>query len=407
VADLGARAEAFTDFIVSKALDDDGIVLSVLKSDELRAWRNEDYRGYEVWDYIADDPAGYENYEDAIMATGWWIVSQVMRYVAEGEPEDAYRHAERSVRAILAISREGDKYETGYLPKPHGGLANASKSRCISSDQYEHALFGLWHFRSICADAALRAEIEAAIVKWADYFRRHDFCYRYFERMTITPEIAVHGLGLFLPLMVMAEEITGDGGYRDAMDERLIPVLRENLVYGETSSGTGPNPTALIAVGLVHLWNRGILREEAAKDILWFWRDAQKFLSADGLTYVHAGVTDDAPVKPGYVGAEEDDPLNYTLGRYRSNVKSSVSVKLSLVAPMVHAVAPDCGALEVGRRVLDVFQSPEEFLLYIDRDGRQIPQSWAYCRLLLLNCGVCEWLWAHYLMTYPDLVERL
>ena len=399
---LMERAERFTEFLVSKAMDEDGIILSSVKGPELRPWRNEDFEGYEVWDYAAPDPAGLDNYEDAIMATGYFVVSQVMRYRVEGA-EQARRLAERGARAILAISREGDKVERGYLPKPHGGLANAAKSRAISSDQYEHALFGLWHVRSVTEDDGLRGEIDEAIVKWADYFVTHDFAYLYFGRLTVTPELAVHGLGLLMPLMVIAGEITGDPRYREAMDRRLMPVLRERLVKGETSCGIGPNVSALITVGLFNLWNRGVLRPECAAGIKRFWEGTQSILSADGYAYVQEDVSDDNLCEPGW--REWDDPLNFRLMQYHSNAKTSVSVKVALIAPMVEAVSPGCGAVEVGRRILERFDRPEQFLAYVDPDGRQVPDSWAYYRNMVVNGYICDWVWAACMLTHPELLQ--
>ena len=203
---LEDRAEAFRQHLID-FMDRDGLIASEINAEGPRVFVNDDFEGYETWDYAADDFAGFLCYEDSLMTTGRFLHAEVLRHLTTNK-EPGLALAECAGRAILAVSTAGDQHEAGYLPKPHGGLAKAGESRAISADQYEHALFGMWALRHSTQDRELAGRIDEAIVKWADYFRRHDYSYDYFGRTTSSPRTSVHTMGLVLPLATIARCIT-------------------------------------------------------------------------------------------------------------------------------------------------------------------------------------------------------
>jgi hypothetical protein len=93
----------------------------------------------------------------------------------------------------------------------------------------------LWRFRQAGPDSPLVPDIETAILRWADYFIRHDFAYDYYGRIRIGVDESVHGLGLFLPLMAMAHRITGNPQCAQILEQRLVPLVREHLLIPEDS----------------------------------------------------------------------------------------------------------------------------------------------------------------------------
>ena len=220
------------------ARDEHGLLYSNLNAETMKPWTDEQLQeaGAEIWSNWAHDPSGCFTYEDTMMATGRYVSVKVLKHLANDGDEAALADAAGGVRAILALSREGDKVEDGFLPKPFGGLEKASQSTGISNDQYEHALLALWRFRQAQPDSPLIEQIDSAIVRWTEYFLRRDWSYLFhglhwvnLEPLNRTdyPEVVlVHPLGLYMPMCVMSHEITGDQKYLDQLHNRLAPVFR-------------------------------------------------------------------------------------------------------------------------------------------------------------------------------------
>lgn len=398
------RAEAFRRHLIDFT-DCDGLVLGEINAQGPRRFANEDFEGYETWDIAGGDWAGFISYEDSLMTTGRFIYAEVARHLAGGSDTNLAL-AERLGRAILADSAIGDQHESGYLPKPHGGLSRASGSRGISCDQYEHALFGMWSLRNSTLDEGLAREIDQAIVRWADFFLRHRFTYDYFGRSLSTPENAVHSLGLFLPLCSIARGLTGDRRYTDEAERHLGAVIRGPLVAGTNPSGhRHPNIVNLIVRGLVYCWRHGYYRSECERAIAVWAPKALHSLSTDGLAYVYAEGSDDNPAEPRYREAA-NMALGYRFMAWRSNVKGADSCKSAHTLMLAHRVFPQHGWRDKALGILRRFREVSDFRRYHDYDGRQIPREYAYMRNYLCNQFVCAWLEAYYLARHPELLAR-
>jgi len=416
------RADAFENFLDS-VRDDDGIVYADVHREELRPFRSEDLdgKGYDVWVVWAHDFAGCVNYEDCLMATGRYVNAKVLKHLAAGGDDAALADAERGVRAILAISKAGQKIEAGYLPKPYGGLKNASYCRKASSDQYEQSLFALWSFRQACPDSELVPEVETAIVGWADYFLRHDFAYRFDEYgwVAIDPTdmgdgvpvgLGRHGLGLCLPLILMSHEITGDAKYEEAVHNRLVPCLKRWLAH-PTGVGSGfsghSNSDNLQALGMYYCIKKGVAVDEAKQGLEICWDCAEKRLSRhDGLEYeyAHAGASDDHPLEPHYLDAPlPADGWKYAL--WVSNVKTASSALTAHTGALCQRVDPRPERAATIQRIMNEFEKPRDFLRWIDKDGGQVPPEHAWHALLLPTVLPGAWLQAYYLMQLPPEVD--
>lgn len=377
-------------------LDEDGLVYAEIKADEQRPWRNEDFEGFEIWDHFKDDYAGLMNYEDCIMATGWYISARILKHINAGHGDkSALNDVERSVKGLLAVSREGDKIEKGYLPKPHGGLKHAAKSLNISTDQYTLALFALWRFIKFCPDSPLIPEIESALVNWMDYFIRHDFKYTYYRLVEVSLEDAAHGLGLFLPGLIMANEITGEEKYVKCLKDKIFPILKNKFV-DKHSCASHPNTINLASRGLYFSWEKGIFREECKEALKPLWKDAITHISSDGLAYPFTGVSDERRIKPGWL--EGPAPLGYRFMLWRSNMKSADSCKIAHTGALYERVFPGNGADEMVRKILDHFEKPRDFLRYIDLDGEQVPHEYSYLKNSISSEFIGAWLEAYYLI---------
>jgi len=385
--------------VLDQSRDEDGLVYSVLKADALRPWRNEDFegKGYDLWDHWSGDFAGGENYEDAIMATGRYVDAKLLKRASHPADARALADAERSVRALLALSREGDAIESGYLPKPYGGLRFASKSRSISTDQYEHALFALWGFREACPDSPLVSEIESAIVRWCDYFIRHDFAFTYYGRIRVSVNDAVHMLGLLLPLAAITHRITGDPRYAEVLAQRLAPMIPQHLIIPTDSPAhlAHPNIVNLIVMGLAYCRRNGIRPEDCREAIGRWTRLGLRWLSKDRLAFCYAEGSDTDPVAPHYLEGASELGLRFLL--WRSNVKGADSSKIAHTLMLAAEAFPEEGWRDRAVDLLGRFQVPAEFLHYYDPDGDQIPSEYGYLRQMLSLQHVGAWLQTWYM----------
>lgn len=396
---LSKKVERFEKYLDS-VIDEDGLVYSEIKADELRPWRNEDFKGFEIWDHFKDDYAGFFNYEDCIMATGPYISAKILKHLnADNGDKKALNDAERCVKALLALSREGDKIEKGYLPKPHGGLKYASKSLNISTDQYEHALFAFWRFRKACSNSPLIPEIESALVSWMDYFIRHDFKYTYYELMEVSLENSVHGLGLFLPGLIMANEITGEEKYVNCLKNKILPVLKDKLI-DEHSCQSHPHTINLTSLGLYFSWKKGFFKEECKEALKLLWEEDKKHISSDGLAYPLSEVSDKHQIEPHWLDwvDEPTAKLGYRFLLWRSNMKSAGSCNTAHTGALHERVFPGEGAAEFVRKILNHFEKPGDFVRYYDFDGKQVPGEYSYLKNTISTEFVGAWLEAYYLL---------
>lgn len=206
-ARLAALARTFQSFVESHLLDADGLVRAYVSPRTLRPFtRDEILPRYieRVRDTCQNsaDPAGALTYENSLMATGEFGMSQILRYWQTGSP-DALALAHRVVRGVLAVAREGRYYMPGYLPKPHGGLAAARYSHEMSTDQYTKAIAVLYHWLPLAA-AEERKEIVSFVADAADFFIARRFRFPWRQKLIVEPHVHLHTLALYVPLLQLA-----------------------------------------------------------------------------------------------------------------------------------------------------------------------------------------------------------
>ena len=134
-------------------VDDDGLCRSMLCAATLAPWTNDDLAKTDqrrITDMFqnATDKAGCMSYENALMATSEFALSQITRHRVTKE-EPARELAHRGIRGILAVIEEGRHYMPGWLPKPFGGVSHARDSHEMSVDQYTKAIIALHAWRPL------------------------------------------------------------------------------------------------------------------------------------------------------------------------------------------------------------------------------------------------------------------
>lgn len=214
---LATTEKVMHDFVIGRMMDGDGLCRSMLCAATRAPWTNEDLAKTDqrlITDMFQNSPdkAGCMSYENALMATGEFAVSQIIRHRVTREAA-ARELAHQAIRAILAVIEEGRHYMPGWLPKPFGGLHNARNSHEMSTDQYTKAIVALHAWRPL-ASKEEQAAIDRFFVDAADFFIARKFRHAYRYRTIVTVDTHHHALGLFVPLVVLAARTSGDAGYR-------------------------------------------------------------------------------------------------------------------------------------------------------------------------------------------------
>ena len=277
---LATSAEGFQYFVTQHMMDGDGLCRSMLHQDTLKPWTKQqlatlDQRMLTDWFQNSPDYSACLAYENALMATGEFAVSQMARHRVTGEP--AVRElARRCVHAILGVIEQGRHYMPGYLPKPFGGMAKARDSHEMSVDQYTKAIAALHAWRPL-ADKGERAAIDRFFVDAADFFIARKFRHAYRHRTIVTADTHHHALGLFVPLVVLAANVSGKKEYRThlklfdktiddcATDEKLSNFNMTSLLIDgfDLAIQEGCDDARLPAL-IGSLWDRSIKNIDAA-----------------------------------------------------------------------------------------------------------------------------------------------
>lgn len=317
------------EFIETRMIDEAGLVYSHLHTETLRPWRADRLRekGYRLAFYNVDrgDPEGQLAYEDSIMATGEYALANLVRHEVTGAP-DALGAASFALFAILRVIYEGELYERGFLPKPHGGMRRAGYSHEISVDQYIKAIVAMQAYRPF-ASPALNRLMDEKLVEMADYHLNRDFIHPRRESFVVTPENRTHGIALFIPICWLAHRISGDVKYRDAL-RRFDGVLDGLLEADEL-------PLICNIIGLFmegfHLALQAGYEDERLVRLLGRLWDARAAMTRE------RGLRADVP--------GQDYP-------------STRVTRISSFAPIVREYFPEKEPLELGLRILEDIRDP-------------------------------------------------
>jgi hypothetical protein len=216
---LATLAAYFQDFTEKHLLDDDGLVRGLISPLTLRPFTiaelSPKYDKYmQAICQNGTDPAGAVTYENSLMATGEFAMSQIVRHEKTGSTE-ALVLARKAVGAILAVSRQGENYMPGFLPKPFGGVARARYSHEMSTDQYTKPLAALDLWLPYAAPKE-RDEILRFYKNAADFFIARNFRFPWRQKVIVDPNIHLHALALYIPLITLADRY-GDKKYQNQL----------------------------------------------------------------------------------------------------------------------------------------------------------------------------------------------
>lgn len=332
LASLANAAAGFESFVTHYMTDGDGLCRSMLHSESYRPWTPAqlaklDQAMLTDWFKNAYDVSACLAYENALMATGEFAVSQIVRHQVTGEAV-ARDLAARGVRAILAVAEEGRHYMRGYLPKPFGGLAKARDSHEISPDQYTKAIAALYAWRPQ-ANAEEKAAIERFFVDAADFFVARKFRHGYRDRTIVTPETHHHSLGLFVCVLALATSVTGKAEYRAHLAD-----LSKALDACASDENPGFNGTSLNIDGFDIAIREGCDDPRLPQLIGHLWQRSIQYIDATGESF------------------EGDSPRR----------QSSEGTRVAACATVVEKLHPATNATAVAARVLHHYTDPQQMI---------------------------------------------
>ena len=380
---LDKDEERICGFIEEYMVDECGLVYSDINANTLKPWTNEELQKFDVFPLFRKYPANYETYEDSLMATGEYALSQIVKYRVTQDSK-ALATASHQIYAILRVLYEGELYEKGYLPKPYGGVRRASYSHEISPDQYIKAYVALRAYQPY-APVSLKRIIDSYLVSIADYFFVRNFVHPYFEATIVNPNKAAHSICIYIPSLYIAYKVTGNRKYKDAIN-RFDSVL-ENLLNVFNIGNF--NICSLLVEGLSLALDEGLEDERFKNIIKRLWEINIPMVSNDGLGYEYSGITDENQCIPGM--DEEPSSLKWEFLSWRSNAKTSGVLKMSSIATLVDKYFPEIEAYKMGLFILDKIKEPKKMRRLIDMDGEQVLPQHHYLTESICGVSIASW----------------
>jgi hypothetical protein len=329
IALLEENEQNIRSFVESSLSDADGLVYACLNVDTMQPWTNAECKN-QTHSFIlphVTSPADYVAYEDSLMATAEYTLSEILRYEIDGKVE-TLTSATHCIETLLRVFDEGDKYEKGYLPKPFGGMAKAAYSHEISIDQYIKTIYALNKFRPH-AKLETKKLIESRIIDTADYFLSRDFKHPRRESMIVTVENRPHCLALYVPMLQLAANISANKDYLHSIQSERFDEAFAGLKDMEPPPF---NIASLLIEGFRLAQSEGCNDPRLEQIIQSQWKMTCNLFNEDGLSLLYA-----------------DRPL-----------LSSRGIRLPAYAPLVYETFPD--GLEQAISILEKLNQPEQML---------------------------------------------
>lgn len=355
--DLASIEKTMHDFVMQRMLDDDGLCRSMLCAETLKPWTKEtvwklDQRRMLDMFQNSPDVAACVNYENALMATSEFALSQIVNHrVTKGDASRELAH--RCIRGLLAVIDEGRHYMPGWLPKPFGGASHARDSHEMSVDQYTKTVIALHAWRPL-ADAKERAVIDQFFIDAADFFIARKWRHAYRHRTIVTAATHHHALGLYVPLAALAAKASGKDRYLAELAHFDEPI---NAALANDGLESGFNGISLIAEGFHLAMQAGATDKRLPQMIEKLWQVGARNVDDKGVGYIR----------------KDREP-------------DSQAPRLAALAPVVDALNPKLKATELAQKILAAHRDPA-LMLHV-RD----------LKLTISEVSITSWLVAYWRM---------
>lgn len=330
---LASIEKTMHNFVMQRMLDDDGLCRSMLCAETLKPWTQENVSKLDqrrMMDMFQNSPdiAGCVNYENALMATSEFALSQILKHRVTNDAA-ARDLAHRCICGLLAVIDEGRHYMPGWLPKPFGGVSHARDSHEMSVDQYTKTVVALHAWRPL-ADTKERAAIDQFFIDAADFFIARKWRHAYRHRTIVTAATHHHALGLYVPLVVLAAKASGKDRYLAELSHFDEPI---NTALANEGLESGFNGISLIAEGFHLAMQAGATDKRLPQMIDKLWHVGAQNVDAAGL---------------GFIGKNREP--------------DSQAPRLAALAPVVDALNPTLKASELAQKILVAHPDPARLL---------------------------------------------
>lgn len=329
-AALSPIEKTMHEFVLQRMMDADGLCRSMLCAATLAPWTNAglaktDQRRITDMFQNSADKAGCMAYENALMATGEFALSQIIRHRVT-EDAAARELAHRAIRGILSVIEEGRHYMPGWLPKPFGGVRHARDSHEMSVDQYTKAIVALQAWRPL-ADKDEQAVIDRFIIDAADFFIARKWRHAYRHRTIVTAATHPHALGLYVALVQLAAKASGDNGYLAQLKNFDGAI---DAALAKEGLEAGFNGISLIAEGFHVAMQAGSQDKRLPQMIEHLWRAGSQCIDEQGR---------------GFIPREVPEP-------------DSQGPRLAAIATIVESLDPNTHATDLARKILGAHREP-------------------------------------------------
>ncbi len=181
--------ERIYSLVVTKMLDRDGLVYSMILEENQRPIRDKDIPDAVCFNCV-DAPkklrkAGFFSYEDSLMATAEFLLANIYKYQVTNDKQ-AKQLAKKLFGALKSAALAGAKYTgwtvkpmLGFLPKPYGGIKTAHLSGEVSVDQYQRVMYALEIYRDTIASLSERKWIDKFLLACADCWDINNYTFNY------------------------------------------------------------------------------------------------------------------------------------------------------------------------------------------------------------------------------------
>lgn len=405
-AGLHRRAEEYLHILTNFAMDESGIVRTMLHPEGFRPLRDAEISK----DHSLCPPdcsaAGFVSYEDAGMATGALLAALSLKYQREGKERD--RAAAR--RAFLALRKIYEMgAEPGLFSKPYDGRGSAHLSR----DQYLFCLAGLRAYRDIATETEIRfiGTMAAAMCR---FWIKRDYKTSYFG-IPASSQLNDYMAGLFLGLIHLGWQLSGDALLLEeyerlcqvhSLDQRMAETLKDQFQNGIRYDGAmyfrqAENALMMKAIAIDALWETDPDRQprwRQALETFWNGELLASLNPATGLNYYIVGYRPETDgfflTAPGVI-PELENPLNFSELTWGGLRQRPGSVQTAFVAAVIAARLNDWNSSQVARLILSALDQSKFRGLTVPSDSHIPPQmAW---QLHTIHTGyMAMWLWAYY-----------
>ncbi|OHB52391.1 MAG: hypothetical protein A2Y12_06760 [Planctomycetes bacterium GWF2_42_9] len=187
---LDQRAQIVENYVQSKLLDKDGIVLAMINELTARPLRDKEIPDYMTFDRPGAPrklwKAAFFSYEDSNMATAEYLLANIYKYKATKD-KSARDTARQCYKAFQLIADAGSKNAVGvvkpmfgFLPKPYGGAKTAHLSSEVSIDQYMRTMYSLLVYKEVLANKKEAEWIKSFLLACANCWSINNYTFSYF-----------------------------------------------------------------------------------------------------------------------------------------------------------------------------------------------------------------------------------